>query len=166
MRGGYENEALNRAAEESTATKRFCEAIERTITQRIQSSGGDISAAENRSIRWVRRSGASPSFARGEDYNLLRGTTIAVNDVWSYEVSITAYSEKEDGYDITYQVTYWDHFGLDLPDMEKFYSYGAGFRAWFVLQHIRGYKPFLTKITFQKDFFAYAPNSFENMNRI
>ncbi len=163
--GIYENDALNQAAIESSATKRFCQSIERTITQRIQSSGGDISAAENTAIRWQRRPGASPSFARGEDNNLLRGTTIAVNDVWSYEVSIVEYTKKKDGYDIKYEVIYWDHFGLDLPDMEKFYSYGAGFRAWFVLQHIRGYKPFLTKMTFEKEFFAYAPSFLNDMDR-
>ena len=47
---------------------------------------------------------------------------------------------------------YGDHFGLDSLDMEKFYSYGSGFRAWFVLQHLFGYKPFLTKIQFEKQF--------------
>lgn len=57
-----------------------------------------------------------------------------------------------DDYIGKYEVTLWDHFGLDKPDLEKFYSYGAGFRAWFVLQHLWGYKPFLTKITFEKEF--------------
>lgn len=163
--GIYENDALNDAAKESSATKRFCEALERDITQRIQNAGGDISGAENTTIRWQRRPGASPSFARGEDNNLFKGMTIAVNDVWSYEVSIIEYTKKEDGYDIKYEVIYWDHFGLDLPDMQKFYSLGAGFRAWFVLQHLRGYKPFLTKITFEKEFFAYAPSFLNNFDR-
>ena len=54
-----------------------------------------------------------------------------------------------------------DHFGLDVADIE---SYGSaskiikknwkvavlasdmarGFCAWFILQHLRGYKPFIT----------------------
>ena len=51
-----------------------------------------------------------------------------------------------------YQVILWDHFGLDKPDLERFYSYGAGFRAWFILQHRYGYRPFLTKIVFEKEF--------------
>ncbi|WP_299261482.1 DUF3289 family protein [uncultured Aquimarina sp.] len=152
--GIYENNDLNQAAIESSATKRFCEALENDITQRIQNRGGNISAAEDTSIRWQRRQGASPSFARGEDNNLFRGLTIAVNDIWSYEVSIIEYTRKGNGYDIKYEVIYWDHFGLDLPDMQKFYSLGAGFRGWFFLQHVRGYKPFLTKITFEKEFFV------------
>lgn len=36
--------------------------------------------------------------------------------------------------------------------MEKFFSNLAGFRAWFILQHLHGYKPFLTKITFECTF--------------
>jgi len=164
--GIYENSELNDAAIESSATKRFCEALENDITQRIQNAGGNIAGAEDTSIRWERRRGASPSFARGEDRNLFKGLTIAVNDVWSYEASIIQYTRKEDGYDIKYEVTYWDHFGLDLPDMQKFYSLGAGFRAWFFLQHVRGYKPFLTKITFEKEFFAYAPSFINDMDRI
>ena len=29
---------------------------------------------------------------------------------------------------------------------------GAGFRAWFVLQHLKGYKPFINKISFERSF--------------
>jgi hypothetical protein len=50
--------------------------------------------------------------------------------------------------------TLWNHFGLDVKDIEiyKLAGYLDGFRAWFLLQHFRGYKPFITKITFEKDF--------------
>jgi hypothetical protein len=27
-----------------------------------------------------------------------------------------------------------------------------GFRAWFILQHLRGYRPFITKVTFYRTF--------------
>ena len=57
-----------------------------------------------------------------------------------------------DDYTAKYQVTLWDHFGLDKPDMEKFYYGINGFRAWFLLQHIKGYKPFITKMTFTQEF--------------
>ncbi|WBX77469.1 DUF3289 family protein [Tenacibaculum ovolyticum] len=61
---------------------------------------------------------------------------------------------KNDGenYTCKYEVILWDNFGLDKPDMTKFFSYGAGFRAWFVLQHLYGYKPFVTKMAFNKEF--------------
>ena len=40
--------------------------------------------------------------------------------------------------------------------MEKIFniipSIGETFVFWFILQHLRGYKPFITKITFKKEF--------------
>lgn len=39
--------------------------------------------------------------------------------------------------------------------MEKIFniipSVGEIFVCWFILQHLRGYKPFITKITFEKE---------------
>lgn len=70
------------------------------------------------------------------------------------EVVITDYELDGNSYKVKYRVTLWDHFGLDLPDIQpwKFAGYLDGFRAWFVLQHFLGYKPFITKITFTKEF--------------
>ena len=40
--------------------------------------------------------------------------------------------------------------------MEKIFniipSVGEIFVCWFILQHLRGYKPFITKITFKNEF--------------
>ena len=40
--------------------------------------------------------------------------------------------------------------------MEKVFniipSVGETFVCWFILQHLRGYKPFITKIAFEKEF--------------
>lgn len=62
----------------------------------------------------------------------------------------------DDNYTAKYEVTLWDHFGLDLPDMEKVFnlipSVGETFVTWFILQHLRGYKPFITKMTFEREF--------------
>lgn len=86
--------------------------------------------------------------------NATQGYTIALNDIWSTEVIIKKYVLNGNSYTVDYRVTLWDHFGLDAPDLEanKVAAYGAGFRAWFILQHFRGYKPFITKITFDKTF--------------
>ncbi len=66
------------------------------------------------------------------------------------------YSFQGDDYTAKYEVTLWDHFGLDYPDMEKMFnafpSAKEVFICWFVLQHLRGYKPFITKITFTREF--------------
>lgn len=58
-------------------------------------------------------------------------------------------------YTIDYQITLWDHFGLDIEDMKKRFNSSPAkeaFAAWFTLQHLRGYRPFITKITFDKSF--------------
>ncbi|CCZ07008.1 type VI secretion system tube protein TssD [uncultured Culturomica sp.] len=86
--------------------------------------------------------------------NATQGYTIALNDIWSTEIVIKDYELNGNSYKGSYRVTLWDHFGLDAPDLDagKVAAYGAGFRAWFILQHFRGYKPFITKITFDRTF--------------
>ena len=49
--------------------------------------------------------------------------------------------------------TLYDHFGLDWADIRKhgddhipLPSTGNGFKAWYILQHYRSAKPFITKI--------------------
>lgn len=42
-----------------------------------------------------------------------------------------------------------DHFGVDLKDIEEKqddFKYGVGFTAWWILQHRKGYKPFITQV--------------------
>jgi len=69
-------------------------------------------------------------------------------------VKITGYELDGNKYKVEYQVTLWDHFGLGVNDIQidKPAGYLDCFRAWFLLQHFRGYKPFITKITFDRDF--------------
>lgn len=82
------------------------------------------------------------------------GPTIAINDTWAYDVDIQNYTPSADGtYTAELRVILYDHFGLDVPDLDislwkPFKPYGlAGlFRAWFILQHVRGYRPFITVI--------------------
>jgi hypothetical protein len=88
--------------------------------------------------------------------NLITGKTLALNDIWATEVYLKQVVFEGDNYTAKYQVTLWDHFGLDKPDMEKIFnvipSVGEVFVCWFILQHLRGYKPFITKMTFTKEF--------------
>jgi hypothetical protein len=94
----------------------------------------------------------SPVFGSAADNAL--GLRITWNDTWAYEVFIKKYELKNSGeYILTYEVILYDHFGLDLPDIEKFYKYqlwgiGDGFQSWFVLQHLWNYPPFITKMSF------------------
>ena len=61
-----------------------------------------------------------------------------------------------------------NHFGLDLPDMEKKFniipSVGEVFVCWFILQHLRGYKPFITKMTFTREFTGNINKGIKELN--
>ena len=97
------------------------------------------------------------------DNDRMEGLTIALNDTWGFRVTITNYGYNPQTKDVeaTLKFRIIDHFGLDVADIE---SYGSaskiisknwkvaplasdmaqGFCAWFILQHLRGYKPFVT----------------------
>lgn len=157
--GVYENPKLTAAVKASDSTKQFCREIEDEIADRIKKGGGDLSKVEDRQVYFGKENDykkthpyGHPAFTYKREWNLLKGLTIAINDVWCYKITLLSYKETGDTYKAKYEVQLWDHFGLDLPDMQKFYSYGAGFRAWFLLQHHRGFKPFLTKMVFTNEF--------------
>ena len=75
---------------------------------------------------------------------------ITINDVWAYQVYITKFEVNGNNYEMKLNYVYYDHFGLDYPDIQKF-DYDI-FIAWFILQHFRGYKPFITSIKFTSKF--------------
>ena len=92
-----------------------------------------------------------PVFSTLKD-TFVGGLTICINDTWAYEVYIMNHQkDKADNYTIQYKVVLYDHFGLDIPDLRvtSYYSL-AGFRAWFVLQHLRNFQTFITKVEFNK----------------
>jgi hypothetical protein len=82
--------------------------------------------------------------------------TIATNDIWAWSVDITEYDFDGINYKGKYTITLYDHFGLDEPDVNYSKRYGnlSGFRAWFILQHLKrfAYKPFITVIKLTKPF--------------
>ena len=75
------------------------------------------------------------------------GLTIAVNDVWVFDVDVVEYHlYANKTYTVKLRLTPYDHFGFELPDLQKAYVFFAGFRAWFILQHIKGFKPFIVRM--------------------
>lgn len=132
--------------------------MENLITKRLREHKGDITKISyeqynngDNTPRMIDAKWGHPRFNTFKD-TFLGGLTICMNDTWAYEVLIVDKSVINNKWSITYKIKLYDHFGLDLPDVEKKYKYGAGFRAWFVLQHVRNYKPFITKVEFDKKF--------------
>lgn len=77
----------------------------------------------------------------------LNGMTLAVDDTSAYEVYVDDYKlTAPNTFSCNLRIIVYDNYGLDAEDVAK-YGTMAGFRAWYVLQHVRGYKPFLTKMT-------------------
>ena len=81
-----------------------------------------------------------------------------LHDTLAYKVILQDYELKENNsYKAKIKIIIYDHFGLDEPVIkDKLPGNIDAFRAWFILQHVRGYIPFVTKIEFEhvyKDIF-------------
>jgi hypothetical protein len=142
MGGEYSDESLTRAVREHESTKRFVEQIRTGLAEVMREHKGNMARLSNKSLELTGR----PVFNTASDIAL--GLTIAINDTWAYEVSIMSYRLCGMRCEGSFRLTLYDHFGLDQPDVEKKYKYLAGFRAWFVLQHLDrfAYRPFVTKV--------------------
>lgn len=106
---------------------------------------------------------AGPVFA-----DLLKGfriTTDSINYAETYIDDFTTIGKK---YTATVTVKLYDSFGLDTPDImgveslsqkywipkDKYDIYLDGFKAWWLLQHTRGYKPLEVHIYFTTKFYG------------
>jgi len=169
--GIYEDEVLTRNIKDHPETIAYCHQVEDYIAEQLKTKLAKLEDVEdkdpyflvgkdfknNKGTRDKKNKGFSkPMYSYGNLVEASKGLTIATNDIWSAEVILKEVKFKGDDYTGKYEVTLWDHFGLDLPDMEKKFniipSVGEVFVCWFILQHLRGYKPFITKITFTRGF--------------
>jgi len=177
--GIYENEKLTNKIKNHPSTVRYCQQLERYIKRKLKNDGC-ISQLKDKKVDFKykgKNARDDRKENKGKDFdvtpvydalsfslkklldkekwdNTFGGTTIALNDIWATEVMITEYKLTGSKYTVKYQVTLWDHFGLDVEDIarEKPQTFFDGFYAWFHLQHYRGYRPFITKITFERSF--------------
>lgn len=174
--GIYENSDLTDAIVTNPATSSYCQNVEDYIAEQLKTNFSKLEEAEDKDPYFAfmkngkidyfynskkqRRAKRfnSPAYTWKKNWNIFRGETIALNDIWATDVILKEVKFNGDDYIAKYEVTLWDHFGLDIPDVEiklssgKIYSILAGFRDWFVLQHLWGYKPLLTKMNFTKEF--------------
>ena len=153
----YQDPILTKAVFNHENTKKFVENITNTFIEIISNNEGNLNNVIFKKPDKLRR----PSFSTLNDR--MEGLTIALNDTWGFRVTITKYSYHPQTKDVevTLKFRIIDHFGLDVADIE---SYGSarkiitknwkaaplannmaqGFCSWFILQHLRGYKPFIT----------------------
>ncbi|RZJ56197.1 MAG: DUF3289 family protein [Flavobacterium sp.] len=179
--GVFESEVMTKHALQRSETDEYCQKVEDYIAEQLKNSFSKLEDVEDVEPYFLKMMKDKPSYfnSKGErDQNNKKkeftkptysygkwnevptkatdGLTIALNDIWAAEVLLKELEFAGDNYIAKYEVILWDHFGLDLPDMEKIFnvipSVNETFICWFILQHLRGYKPFFTKIKFEKKF--------------
>jgi hypothetical protein len=170
--GIYEDEVLTRNIREHPETIVYCQKVEDYIAEQLKNNFSKLEEVEDkepyflvgedfRNNKALRKDigkdkFSKPMYSYGNLIEATKGLTIATNDIWSAEVILKEVKFSGDNYTGKYEVTLWDHFGLDKPDMEKIFnvipSVGEVFVCWFILQHLRGYKPFITKMTLTREF--------------
>lgn len=159
--GGYFSDSrLTYAAKNSGSFVNFANGVEHAISEYI-SDGGYIAtldepAAENKLYKALLKDDLE-STKFNTNYDGLHGLRILVNDVWAYELVCTQYYQNQVILSIDLKYTLYDYFGLDYSDIHKFDQ--VIFYVWFVLQHFRGYKPFITKMEIERTYRMIVPEN-------
>ncbi|MDR7001393.1 DUF3289 family protein [Neobacillus niacini] len=150
----YSNQTLTKEASEHETTKAYVELVKNALVNELEKNGGNLAALKfdentkqtNKFYNYIYQEARYPTFSTTSDN--IGGLTITVNDTWGNTVSVKDFSVEQNHFKGVMHVRLYDHFGLDLPDVQKKYVNLAGFRAWFVLQHYDKYdgkyKPFVT----------------------
>ncbi|WP_136668426.1 DUF3289 family protein [Flavobacterium sp. H122] len=153
--GEYSHLDLTNAIIEHDNTKVFIRQVKDYVIKYLKENKDDISKLEitddSQGIIYesdFKTKVDKPRFNNKKD--TISGIQIAINDVWAYKISLTKYNQNSIKPEGELRFEFYDHFGLDYPDIQK-YDYDI-FIAWFILQHFRGYKPFITKAVFDVKF--------------
>jgi len=152
----FTNNILTPEVIKHQSTVNFCIKIEESIKQKLLTNKNDFTSLFNNTIHKTtagKNRYGRPQFSTLDD-TFFSGLTICINDTWAYEIFIIGvFLDSKKNINIKYKVILYDHFGLDIPDIKNDLYYSlVGFRSWFVLQHLKNYKPFITKIEFEKTF--------------
>lgn len=170
--GIYEDRILTKHIVEHSNTTDFCILVEDYIAEQLKNNLKNLQILEDKEPYFEIGHQKFFNKSKGERNKLFskpaysynkglreasKGLTISLNDIWASEIILKEIIfENEIIYSAKYEVILWDHFGLDFPDIQKkFIAYPSikeVFICWMVLQHLRGYKPFITKISFEKTF--------------
>lgn len=75
------------------------------------------------------------------------GLGITVDSTQAWNIYLNEFVIEENSYRGKLQLEILDHYGLDSPDiLKKYIRKNEEIITWYILQHLRGYKPFITKI--------------------
>ena len=95
--------------------------------------------------------------------DMFKGFKICIDSLQGAKIEILSYNLVGNSYSGKMKITYYDHFGLDVADLNKDGFAGIvgdmnGFKNWFILQHYNNLntnihpKPFVTVIEIEESF--------------
>ncbi|MDF9867499.1 uncharacterized protein YjdB [Bacilli bacterium PM5-3] len=161
----YTNDKLTKAVQEHKNTQKYSRIVNISFEKAIKESDGNISKMKYKHLVGNERLSKYILINYMDKYGLVRpafniitkdyteGLKFAINQVHATTIEVVSYKYNADTkkYTVKFKHTFYDHFGLDKPDIDKFGGI-AGFRSWYILQHdkkFKGkYKPFITKVVF------------------
>jgi|GEM_PF-1337441 len=139
--GSYENSVLNEKVKNSSAFRNYLKNFGNQLRDQLIQTGGNIDNVSSINMGDVR-----PIF--NGFYNKFHGLQILINDTEYTDINLENYELSSDGTwyaDVTVKIH--DHFGLDKNDALEYQEWHQGFPSWWILQHMRDYRPFETVST-------------------
>lgn len=137
----YSNSMLNERAQESVQTRNFLKEFGEKFHQRLLATNMNLNNVPIIDMDEIR-----PKY--DGLYNKFHGLQILVNDTEYSEIYLESFTPiSNNKWTAIIQLEVLDHFGLDLHDAQTYQHWHDGFPAWWILQHVRNYRPFKTKIS-------------------
>jgi len=148
--GIFSDATLSQKAFESSSFKSFIKYFGGLLNNRLAAANWDITNVDTIIIPLAKR----PRFTG--TYHKFHGLQILINDTEETQIELNNFSINTITHKWTASITVTikDHFGLDKNDALTYQDNHAGFAAWWILQHCRGYKPFETQLKIELNLIA------------
>ncbi len=144
--GTYSSDILNKEVVKNAATEAYNTSFVNDFRAALKSAAYDPNAMSLISMKLLNFS----SF-----WDKVTGLGITIHQVWSAKAELKnyVYTQAKKTWSGEIHYTFYDHFGLDWEDILKHggdmipqYHTGDFFKAWYILQHYRSAKPFITEV--------------------
>ncbi|MFQ6610404.1 MAG: DUF3289 family protein, partial [Fidelibacterota bacterium] len=138
--GEYHHPDVSYAVSQTKAMRNFIKEFGNEFNIALQENNGDLNGV-NINLLSVR-----PQFSTL--YHTFHGLKILINDTEYTTIKLLDFNlnSSTGEWEGTFFFEITDHFGLDKKDALKYQTKHSGFAAWWLLQHKRDYRPFMTKV--------------------
>lgn len=138
----YSDNRLNQAVRNSSDLINFLKEFGKALVPEVQRLGNVVS------VPTIEMEETRPVFNGA--YNKFNGLQILINDTELTEIRYINSRNSGNQWEVEVEVTIYDHFGLDRADAIAYQIYHRGFPAWWMLQHLRNFVPYKTKVVVYK----------------